>query len=346
MIIDYNMTREYRSHWSAYDAIREMVQNAVDSGEEFECTIVGDIISVITKGTTLNLSTLALGESQKPGTDSIGRYGEGYKIGMLILSREGNEPCIVSDGKRLEGYFAQSPLGLETFKVQVSDYGHGLNRIEFHCNTKDIDVTELRRRIPYFTDKPLKYPDTVNILQDRPGEIFVNGLYVCNKSLTFGYNFNPNYITLNTDRNMAEGVLWQLGKFYGSLGADKAELIFKLIENNSADVQDLHYWLDNDKLKAELARLFYNKYGEGAKISKPGNSYYYSSGIVSVSTTGGRIYGACGIVEANKTPDPDAPHVILEAFLSANKSKLRRDVRKELTKLIDRSKGWSKANIL
>jgi hypothetical protein len=342
MIIDYSMTKDYRSHWSIYDAVREMVQNAVDSGYEFECSIDYNYICVTTRGTTLDLATLALGESNKPGSESIGRYGEGYKIGMLILARSGNDPQIVSDGKMFQGYFSQSPLGLETFKIQVTEYGAGLRKIAFRCSTKGFDIKELKRRIPYFTETPLATPASVNILEDRPGEIFVNGLYVCSKALTFGYNFHPSNISLNTDRNMVEGVNWQLGQFYGSLGIDKAELIFNLIENDANDVVDLSYWLsNNNKLKAELARLFYLKYGTDTKISTPGN--YYSSSAVSTSTNAGRVYIACGISEAPKKPSPDAPHVVLEEFICANKKHLRRDVRRNLAKLVERSKGWRKS---
>ena len=32
MLIDYNMSKDYCADWTAIDAIREIVQNALDSG--------------------------------------------------------------------------------------------------------------------------------------------------------------------------------------------------------------------------------------------------------------------------------------------------------------------------
>lgn len=343
MLIDYNMTRDYRSHWTVYDAIREMVQNASDAGD-YECTVDDKTVTVKTKNAFIPLETLMLGESQK-SSDSVGRYGEGYKIGMMILTREGLLPRITSGCNLLSGAFIKNQLNVESFNIQVQEVPSLSKDTVFTCNVGDIDVNELKRRIPAF-EKQLDLPGQVNVLQDRPGLIYVNGLFVCESKLTHGYNFNPNYIELNTDRNMASGVAWQLAQFYGSCSEEWAEHIFLLIENDANDVSDLSYWLHNEKLKAELARLFYNKYGEGSKIARPGNSYYYGgSSCVSASTNSARTYTKVGIQEAKQKADPDAPHSLLEKFLETNKSKLRRDVRAELSSLIERAKGWSKASI-
>lgn len=341
MRIDYNMTKEYRSHWSAYDAIREMVQNASDK-QNYECKIAFDTtISVVNEG-LIPLETLMLGESQK-SSDSVGRYGEGYKIGMMILTREGLNPVIHTGKHKLTGSFELNDLGVESFGINVED-AEEMKSTGFSCDVGHLDLDELKRRLPAF-EKPLPLPKTVDVLTDRPGQIYVNGLWVCSAKLTHGYNFHPNHIELNTDRNMVSGVTWQLAQFYGKLGAKHAEHIFRLIEADATDVADLSYWLSNKELMAELQRLFYNKYGEGAKIAKPGTTYIGGGSYVSASYNTARAYTKCGIKEPKQAVDPEAPHALLQQFLEQNKSKLRRDVRNRLESLIERSKGWKKPDV-
>lgn len=342
MLIDYNMSAEYCSDWSPIDAIREMVQNAIDSGEKYECSIENNVIKVTTYNTELPLETLMLGYSIK-SENAIGKYGEGYKIGMLVLSREGLNPTINTRDTLISGAFIENELGVDTFNLVIGDHTDRNDNIEFICSIGDICLDELRSKIPAFAGEELKLPTSVDIWQHRPGEIFVNGLWVTNSDLVFGYNFSPGRINLNRDRNMVDGVYWQLAGFYAELGVDYAEIIFNLIEQDAPDVSDLAYRLHDTKLKAELARLFYNKYGEGAKIAKPGTSYYGGGFNISVSSNASMVYSHCGIEEAKKTIDPDSPEQVLIEWMKENKSKLRRDVRVSLEKLIIRAKGWNKS---
>jgi hypothetical protein len=346
MLIDYNMSKEYCSDWTAVDAIREIVQNAIDSGQKYECYADEYEIDVTTYNSSLSPEVFSMGISQK-STDAIGKYGEGFKIAMLVLTRLGLNPMIETGKYRVKGLFRKHEFtGIETFCLDVEDIDYSTNSIEFICKATDIDLVELKARIIPFTDSNMKLPTNVDIMQDRPGEVFVNGLYVAKEDLVFGYNFAPNKIKLNRDRNMVDGVYWQLAKYYSNLGVDKADLIFDLLEKDAPDVQDLSYMLRDKKVLAELARLFYNKYGEGAKIAKPGTIYYYSSGSISVSSSAARVYSAAGVSEAKQTIDKDAPDQVLTEWLNTHKRYLRRDVKVDFNKLITRSKGWSKASIL
>jgi len=217
---------------------------------------------------------------------------------------------------------------------------------QFLCLSEGIDLTELGNKVVPFVDKNMDLPANIDIWQGRPGEIFVNGLYVDKEDLVFGYNFSPSKITLNRDRNMVNGVHWQLAGYYAGLSAKKADIIFDLLERDAPDVRDLSYRLYKTELKAELARLFFNRYGDGAKIAKPGTSYIGGSGGISVSSSAGRVYSKCGIEEAKKVVDVDAPDVVLTAWLEENKKRLRRDVRTSLDTVITRAKGWRKADLM
>lgn len=343
------MTRDYCKDWTAIDAIREMVQNALDSNKVCGFAVDAECVTVVTKAATLPNSAFALGESQK-ATGSIGGYGEGFKIGMLVLTRLGLEPVIATADKLARGKFVKNEFTkLDTFNielVEMAPFDSGSD-IVFECNVGNIDIEELKSKITPFRDKPFKLPATVDILHNEQGKLFVNGLYICEDSkLTFGYNFAPDQITLNRDRNMTGGITWKLGQYFAKLPVKHAELIFNLIEKEAKDISDLSYFLGgNNELKAELARLFFNKYGEGATISKPGTSYVGSSYGVSTGTYASRCYAAVGIKESKKVADPDAPHCVLERFKDSNKKKLRRDVKVDLDKLITRAKSWAKPGL-
>ena len=342
ILIDYNMSADYCSDWTAIDAIREMVQNAIDSGADFSCEILQNTIRVTTYNRTLPLSSLMLGQSVK-AEGSIGKYGEGYKIGMLVLTRDKLLPTITIKDYCIGGLLSSNAFHISTFKLKIIESQNDVQDIVFECRIGDIDVEELAHKIPYFTADHPEKPKTVDIWQDRPGEIYVNGLFVTKSDLVFGYNFAPSNIELNRDRNMVGGIYWQLAIFYVSLGVSKAELIFNLVERDAPDVQDLSYMLHSDELKAELVRLFYNKYGGGAKISKPGTSYFGGYGVISTGHAASRVYEKCGIPEAKKVQDPLDPCAILSDWREQNKSKMRRDLKVSFDQIITRSKGWSKA---
>lgn len=344
MQIDYNMSKEYCSDWSPIDAIREMVQNAIDSEQEYKCEIVSGRINVITYDKELPLRTLMLGESIK-SDDAIGKYGEGYKIGMLVLTRENHDPIITNNNNYITGLFSLNSLDVTTFKLDI-DTTVSPNDICFSCKVGNIDIDELKHKIPAFTGVNPEKPYDIDIWQDRQGEIFVNGLFVAeDKELVFGYNFSPYKIQLNRDRNMVNGVHWQLAEYYNSLGVYKADLIFDLIERDADDVKDLSYMLNDKKLKAELARLFFNKYGEGATISKPGTVYVGGSSGVSCSSSASRIYSKCEVKETKKTVDPESPDQVLIGWLKSNKKLIRKEAKVSLKRLIVKAKGWSKASI-
>jgi len=347
MIIDYNMSRDYCSDWTAINALREIVQNAIDSDRLYDCLATEQGINVLTNNVTLSPEVFSMGVSQKNGSDSIGKYGEGFKIAMLVLTRLGLEPKIITGGYNVTGLFRKHEFtGIETFCLEIEERTVPIKDTQFLCLSEGIDLTELGNKVVPFVDKNMDLPANIDIWQGRPGEIFVNGLYVAKDDLVFGYNFNPSKITLNRDRNMVDGVHWQLAGYYADLRVNKADVIFDLLERDAPDVRDLGYRLHNAELKAELARLFFNRYGDGAQIAKPGTSYIGGSRGISVSSSAGRVYSKCGIEEAKKVVDVDAPDVVLNTWLEANKKRLRRDVRTSLDTVITRAKGWRKADLM
>ena len=85
-----SLTRGYVVSWGLREAVREIIQNALDSDSDFGYAIDGDTLTVISRYASLSPQTLLLGSSNKGGDiSSIGQFGEGYKLALLVLTRDG-----------------------------------------------------------------------------------------------------------------------------------------------------------------------------------------------------------------------------------------------------------------
>ena len=83
-----SLTSTYVPDWSAPEAIREILQNFLDSPAAFEYDFSGGSLEFVNKRITLHQSTILIGSSSKRDEiDSVGGKGEGYKLACLVLLR-------------------------------------------------------------------------------------------------------------------------------------------------------------------------------------------------------------------------------------------------------------------
>ena len=88
-----NQTVNYRKHWGEWEAIREIMQNSLDETDQLPELIIDKknnrtIIQDTGHGITLN-QLILLGKTGKDGEDSRGKFGEGIKIALIVLTRMG-----------------------------------------------------------------------------------------------------------------------------------------------------------------------------------------------------------------------------------------------------------------
>lgn len=92
---------DFVQKWTAEQAIREIVQNYLDSRSEFGCD--GKILwnkgqtRIRDHGPGLKMKHLALGVSDK-SEESIGIFGKGLKQALLVLTREKRNAAVYSNG--------------------------------------------------------------------------------------------------------------------------------------------------------------------------------------------------------------------------------------------------------
>lgn len=270
--VPISISADYVAHWGNWEAIRELLQNAIDTKdylvEEHDCNL-----TITSRGGKIPIKALLLGNSGKRDDDeAIGTYGEGLKLAMVVLLRNGKTLSIKNGNDLWTPIFEYSDLfegeslsvvieenvypGEEDVVVTVS----GLNwsdMEEFYENYVDLPSlgegeigAESSRGIAlyrkYETDDEAGEAEFADRLDSR---VFVNGLYVGTVpgKYFYDYSFRPEYLNLDRDRNTVPR--WEF----------QYETTRLLASSNHP---------------AEIARLSVSDYDDVANYTKSGGSYY------------------------------------------------------------------------
>lgn len=97
--IVYPISTNYRKEWGEWEAVREIVQNAIDSNSKVIFDYQEDTkqLYVEDQGPGFELRHLLIGETEKDGQETIGKFGEGLKLALLTLVSQGKSVQIQSN---------------------------------------------------------------------------------------------------------------------------------------------------------------------------------------------------------------------------------------------------------
>jgi hypothetical protein len=177
---------EYVRDWNIPMAIRELLQNLLDTKKEFGASGAArynkkqGIAELRDDGPGLELRHLALGISEK-GAASVGQFGEGLKLALLLFARENRFIEVRSKDYRLTPLIKESEFGTETLFFEVEELGSYVQGtiIRFRCSQE-----ELNEGKSYFpTEFKVSSEHRVSwVLKDKislpGGRVFVNGSLV------------------------------------------------------------------------------------------------------------------------------------------------------------------------
>lgn len=342
--INYAMTSDYRSNWNAVDAVREIVQNCLDNRTNPSKYFLGlDGRMVIeTHGFVLPLSTLAMGESEKP-SGAIGGFGEGLKLALMILEREGCGVTVRTGSQVITPAFElDEVVQRHTFRIHIEEVEERLEGLRFEFKVNKDYVKEIKQKINVFSDNVLPLPNrgSVDMIEEMPGVVMVNGLFVCSEDkFRYGYNFSPETITLGCDRQIANsfGMAWETSKVWaGRVNEDNADEVLNMITEECLDVADIQYHISRDKSEI-IARAFTRRFGH-VKIKQVGSSLGYGMAV------GNSLYETMkksGMVEvANKYEEAGSPFRAVKELMLKEKKHMRSRAYKALEELLEKSKGW------
>lgn len=205
---ELSLSRNYVSSWGIEEAIRELLQNAKDSSGEDVIDIdkSSGIITIANKNTSIPSSTLLLGNtSKKDDLDKIGQFGEGYKLALLVLLREGKDVSIRNGNKVWNPSFEYSD-DFECEVLCITETESSGNDLVFEIsgfNSSELDELEnqfLGLNGQAYNSIQTSYGEILTD-SDYKGKVFVDGLPIYeDDNFDYGYNFKPCYVTLDRDR--------------------------------------------------------------------------------------------------------------------------------------------------
>lgn len=279
-IIPLSIAKSYVAHWDWWEGIRELLQNAVDTGDfDVQTTYDGEII-INSRGGKIPVSALLMGKSGKADDeDTIGKFGEGMKLAFLVLGRLGADVLVHNDDECWRPSFQYS----ETFQedclvVGVYPAEAATGDVRIHISGVPGDIIDLveDRFLPLRDIEPI-YSATNGEAYEKEEDdtgcnVYVNGIFVSNVKgkYKFNYNFRPSAFTLDRDRNTARDfeVRWEASRLL--MNAGEFMLIAELAAERYDDVEHIkhhgHGISKNqyERMEDHACEMFLKKYGEDA----------------------------------------------------------------------------------
>lgn len=360
--------KDYVLGWTFTDAIRELIQNAIDKGDWY-LTINPNDLNILNQNAALSEESLYLGMTTKSGnSDAIGQFGEGYKLACLVLIRAGYEVSIFTGTQKWTPVIEQSrhhaTIEVLAFKIEELPQPAEGRAIESSVHFIVEGLTqedEASVESVYLTTEAhinSVLTESGRILLDRQykGKIFVSGLYVTtNKDLHYGYDIPAKYLPLERDRNTVDdfSIQWLLkdiwlaaSQHYVEVGNSTIlDIAVDLIFDSAADTRYIEHGAHSTHpLVDAVYTMFKLKYGEDAVVASSqteADSFAWSS-IKTVVVYGGlkNILGYASGYSA-KVPEPRfGPTQELLHFYKQNKKYMKRAAQADLKELITKSHQW------
>jgi hypothetical protein len=218
MRIELTIKVTYLPNWGAYEGLRELLQNARDAETEHNAPMTvtykaGQVV-ITNEGCVLNHRDLLLGQTSKDGrADLIGKFGEGLKLGVLALVRDGHAVRITTGGEswipvieESETFGGEQVLVFKTRALQSTN-----NRVSIEIDGITRQEWETMKQSFLFLLEKGTEVETCNgtiLLEDgHKGKVFVRGIFVQYLAdITYGYDLFE--ADLDRDRRMVEN--WDL----------------------------------------------------------------------------------------------------------------------------------------
>lgn len=335
---ELSLVKEYVSHWGVKEAVRELIQNALDSASPFVYEWYEDRAGTIglrlnSEFSTLSPQTLLLGATSKADDKgAIGSFGEGYKIALLVLTRLGYEVGVLNGSRLWKPRFKfNRAYGCEVLAIDETELPNKVNTgLTFQVeglgpeDRAAIEATCLRMQRDIGETKETIYGD---ILLERPGELYVGGLFICETEMEFGYNVLPQHIRLERDRRTVDG--WDLSCLTRDMWFETRDYdrIADLIGRECPDLKYARYSAP-DIVKEACYRHFRSQHPGAVIAETQAELEQLVKRSLTVYVGGPTYYAAVSSSPSYRAENRELlavpqPLQILSAWLSANRKAMR-----------------------
>lgn len=257
---ELTLTPNYVSDWDFNMAMRELIQNGtdqeiLDKNNVFSISYEDGKILLHNTKSVLKINTLLLGRSTKSkNEDTVGQFGEGYKIAALVLNRIGKSFTVHNHSKN------------EIWTTRFVNSRRWHDRIlVFDVDEKPSEQQGLTIEVGNVSEEEWEKLQSVwlgfihdcnkvhttygDILTDesQKNSVYVNGLFIsCSANLQYGYDFKPQYLKLERDRmscdsfNARDITSKMLNEAYENGDIDPAA-VHEMIEDGNDDISFISY---------------------------------------------------------------------------------------------------------
>lgn len=281
----------YCDSWGAWEGVRELVSNAKDA-EELNPRNTMEIrhkeqlsqLQIKTKDVIVDPATLlVLGRSSKRGHDVRGRFGEGFAIGCMALTRAGHPVSFRNADTSWKCTFDRVEDGPLAGQELLTFYSRAVNTTQDFVVTIDNITSEvwnaLRPLFLFLTPPPADEVVAVDqgsliLSEDRRGMVYARGVFVRRfEKLECGYDLRD--IQLDRDRQMIDE--WKLGdalsNLWGSVLCGRKDVkeaqdalarrAYDLAKSNSDESRHFR-WRTDERLVEHMKAQFVAEHGEDA----------------------------------------------------------------------------------
>jgi hypothetical protein len=293
--IELSITANYQPKWGIWEGIRELVCNGQDAERELGAklsvfflpskgnaeTEPGTLV-IHNEGCTMPATALLLGHTTKAErTDTVGQFGEGFKIGTLALVRAGVKVVIRNGSEVWNAALETSEKfkGAEVLTFDIKGGRKGENRVRVEIQGVMQETWHSLRSRFLWLDAPasgqvVETPEGSLLLEERhKGMVYVKGVFIRQVKIEYGYNLSHG--GLNRDRDLLDHyeLQWKTKDIWQHAITKRPDLVepfFKLIESDKDDARGVNEYTASHispEAKQALASNFKKSYGDAVPVS-------------------------------------------------------------------------------
>lgn len=295
MLIETSLISSAYPSWGIFEGVREIFQNMRDGhleGYDMHINVEPDAVTFSNTGVSLPREALLIGYTTKVDKeDQAGCFGEGLKIGSLVLARSGKNVKIRFGTEMWVPKIVKSNVyNAEVLAVEIVDGFEDYGVLSVVVPLSQMEWNELKYNFLTVVDYESFHCSSGEILTEPryKGRVYVKDIFV-QKMDKLEYGYNLHNVKTDRDRKMVDE--WDakraVRKIWGT-ACEEGPLFYRAFWNMLMDnKRDTDFFMYSSSgipecVAKQITDDFQDKYGE--------NSYpvLYESEVKDLSHFGGR----------------------------------------------------------
>lgn len=263
----------YVPQWTPFEALREIIANAMDADPAYSIEFPTNHRAVITTSTVPRLAhLLMMGAGTKTSsTGTIGQFGEGAKLSALVLTRTPHCSLLIESDRTSVTFSIDEITGLseKSLHAHISALSTPIPGCRITIEAPDLFTIYDSNFLPRATALkfgPVGTPDGPSF------RVYHRGIKVCDLPERALFHWNVADLTLNRDRSMPD--TYHLSRSISSLiFAQPDSTIDALLDNPHVyEWRCLHIGYSNSPFNARLLSRFCAKFGDRCCLQSMSNA--------------------------------------------------------------------------